>query len=400
MILCLCFYFVSALVNEDEVHFNLEEEVNGDKNKEVNQGVNKGQLNKNHDEGNSHNRTSILLPEDEDSNKKNIFVRLFGNGIGCNHGDDSSNTTSIHLPEDSENKNIFVQLFGSGTGTGTVCKPADLSSNSLFNKFELDKEIFNARLWEKENGPFTPSQLERNREELAQRLFEKVSKILVESVNAESKITVEQFAYVVNFFRLTGYEDMNQRIRSKFYENTSFLEMIIRDKEEVPSNDYSSLSTLDSNQNRSSTSNQTSSSVSNQISSITSNLFSPFTPTTYEELNNEIKRNSEALNTLASIQEESEERESQLDEREKLLEEKQYLLDQKRKHFNSILDIAKNTPIHDVDVDKLHSDIKDLENNVKTLIEKSKDIKPLEESSTNILGESSRNTLGESSRNS
>lgn len=89
--------------------------------------------------------------------------------------------------------------------------------------------------------------------------------------------------------------------------------------------------------------------------------FSPFTPTTYDELNKEIKRNSKLLNALNILQEESS------TERENILEEKRYLLGQKAEHLKSILDIASNTPINDVDVNKLHKDIDSLDASVKTL---------------------------------
>lgn len=104
------------------------------------------------------------------------------------------------------------------------------------------------------------------------------------------------------------------------------------------------------------------------MDSPSSKYFSPFTPTTYQELNKEIKKNWMKINKLETTPEEEDY------VKENLLDEKRYLLDQKAKHLKSLLDIAKNTPINDIDVDKLKKDIESLNKNAKTLLEKSKDL--------------------------
>ncbi|KAK0070673.1 hypothetical protein PV326_002209 [Microctonus aethiopoides] len=133
---------------------------------------------------------------------------------------------------------------------------------------------------------------EAYKKEDTQRIFEIISKTLLEEVRVSGKITLDDFSYLVN--NSLKNEELREKVIEKFEQNLEFVDMITREE-----------------------------------------------------------------NTT---------------EKENLLEEKHYLLNQKAKHLKSLLNIAKNTPIFDVDVNKLHQDIETLDKDVKTLVEKAKDV--------------------------
>lgn len=201
---------------------------------------------------------------------------------------------------------------------------------------------------------------EAYRKEDSQRIFEIISKTLIEEVRVSGKITLDDFSYLVN--NSLQNEELREKVIEKFEQNLEFIDMITREVKNITPHDGPDsnanipriLPKLQTDYNLSPTTNNT--------------PFTPFTPSTFEELNKEIKRNSALLSQIDTIQEEN------TTEKENLLEEKHYLLNQKAKHLKSLLNIAKNTPIFDVDVNKLHQDIEDLDKNVKTLVEKAKDV--------------------------
>ena len=189
---------------------------------------------------------------------------------------------------------------------------------------------------------------EAYKEENTQRVFEKISKTLVEEVRVSGKITLEDFSYLVN--NSLQNKELREKVIEKFEQTLEFVDMITREIKNITSHEQS---TSDSSANLPRILPKLK--TENDLSPTTSNApFTSFTSSTFEELNKEIKRNSELLNKIETIQEENS------TEKENLLEEKQYLLDKKAKHLKSVLDIAKNTPIFEflpVDVNKLHKDI-------------------------------------------
>lgn len=70
---------------------------------------------------------------------------------------------------------------------------------------------------------------------------------------------------------------------------------------------------------------------------------SPLSPVTLAYLNDEIKDNETSLAN------------PNLDNEtiEKLMDDRRYLLDQRSNHLNAILEIAKKTPVNDIDTDYL-----------------------------------------------
>ena len=197
---------------------------------------------------------------------------------------------------------------------------------------------------------------EAYKKEDTQRIFEIISKTLLEEVRVSGKITLDDFSYLVN--NSLKNEELREKVIEKFEQNLEFVDMITREVKNITPDSNANipriLPKLQTDYNVSPTTNNT--------------PFTPFTPSTFEELNKEIKRNSALLSQIDTIQEEN------TTEKENLLEEKHCLLNQKAKHLKSLLNIAKNTPIFDVDVNKLHQDIETLDKDVKTLVEKAKDV--------------------------
>lgn len=97
-----------------------------------------------------------------------------------------------------------------------------------------------------------------------------------------------------------------------------------------------------------------------------------FTPVTLSYLDAEIRRNSENLKELSNICKDDITKSSL---NENLIDERKYLLEQKSNHLNSVLHEAKNTPINDLDIDKLHKDISELKTSVDKLLDESESLK-------------------------
>lgn len=97
-----------------------------------------------------------------------------------------------------------------------------------------------------------------------------------------------------------------------------------------------------------------------------------FSPNTLSYLDEEIKRNEENLEDINKVCKDQITKPSVM---EVLMEERKYLLEQKSKHLNSVLQEAKDTPINDVDTDKLCDDITKLQSDVENLAKESERIK-------------------------
>lgn len=97
-----------------------------------------------------------------------------------------------------------------------------------------------------------------------------------------------------------------------------------------------------------------------------------FSPNTLSYLDEEIKRNKENLKDINKVCKDQFTKSSVM---EALMEERKYLLEQKSKHLNSVLQEAKDTPINDVDTDKLCDDITKLQSDVENLAKESEKIK-------------------------
>lgn len=97
-----------------------------------------------------------------------------------------------------------------------------------------------------------------------------------------------------------------------------------------------------------------------------------FSPNTLGSLEEEITRNKETLDNIQNICKDPVTKESIQDH---LVDERKYLLDQKAKHYNSVLQQAKNSHIEDTDMDKLTSDISELKTSVDDLVTKSENLK-------------------------
>lgn len=99
--------------------------------------------------------------------------------------------------------------------------------------------------------------------------------------------------------------------------------------------------------------------------------FSPFTPTTFDVVRDEIKRNSENLEGLEQVISPQ----VQSDVKEKLLKEKTYLVTQQSYHLEAIAQQAIPVELNDVDADELLKGIKELNNNVQQLNKQAESIK-------------------------
>ena len=109
-----------------------------------------------------------------------------------------------------------------------------------------------------------------------------------------------------------------------------------------------------------------------------------FSPTTYEALEGEIRRNAHNLEDLNEICKNKETKESI---NENLLHERKYLLEQKSKHLNSILQESSKVPLNETDIDSLCKDISNLKANVDNLSSKSENLRyrSLEDNKDNSL---------------
>lgn len=97
-----------------------------------------------------------------------------------------------------------------------------------------------------------------------------------------------------------------------------------------------------------------------------------FTPRTLGELDKVIEENTSNLKAIDNLPIDDTTKPSI---KEKLIDEKRYLLDQKAKHVNSVLQQAKNTNLHDVDVDNLRKQVSQLKTTVDDLMNQSEDLK-------------------------
>lgn len=175
-------------------------------------------------------------------------------------------------------------------------------------------------------------------------------------------MSLEDFVYIVH--KSLPDNELGNRVLHKFDENVEFIEMITNENTKHSNSTIDKPSTL-------TISNVTTNTIDSSTESSPFTPLTPFTPlssSTYEELNKEIKRNNDSLERLHSIEKEN------VSELEKLIDENRYLLDQKSKHLKSVLDIAKNTPISDLDTNNLHKDIESLSKKIKLLVERSKKI--------------------------
>ncbi len=133
-------------------------------------------------------------------------------------------------------------------------------------------------------------------------------------------------------------------------------------------------SSLDQNTNTTSPTTDDSESQRNLNSNLTSPDYSKdkFSPNTLGSLDEEITRNKGTLDNLKDICKDPDTKDSIY---EHLLEERKYLLDQKAKHYNSVLQEAKNNSIQDTDMDKLCNEVSELKTSVDDLVIKSENLK-------------------------
>lgn len=106
-----------------------------------------------------------------------------------------------------------------------------------------------------------------------------------------------------------------------------------------------------------------------------SNTDTPFTPNTLTELDKEIFKNKKRLDSLEDFCN----KDVKDSVKDILLDEQKYLLSQKANHLESVLHEAKNTPLYEVDTDKLDQEVKNLKEKVTKLEEESNNLSKLKD---------------------